>query len=199
MSTDPAASTATLMHCPKERFYWPGYWKDVQLYCQACTCCATRKTLASKRRAPLQPIHAGHPLELVAMDLTGPFPEGPSGNCYLLIVGDYFTKWMEAYAMPDQEATTVAQKLAASSLSPIAYIQTKENSSSPNLSLLPASCYRLTSPGLPHTTHSLMHLLNGSIARWQICWRPLRRSTPLSGKGTCTRYVLHTIPVCMHQ
>ena len=35
------------------------------------------------------------------MDLTGPFP----------VVGDYFTKWMEAYALPDQEATTVAQKL----------------------------------------------------------------------------------------
>ena len=28
----------------KERFYWPGYWKDVQLYCQACTSYATRNT-----------------------------------------------------------------------------------------------------------------------------------------------------------
>ena len=31
----------------KERFYWPGYWKDVQLYCQACTSCATWKTPAT--------------------------------------------------------------------------------------------------------------------------------------------------------
>ena len=54
----------------KERLYWLGYWKDVQLFSHACTSCATRKTPAPKRRAPLQPIHAGHPLELVAMDLS---------------------------------------------------------------------------------------------------------------------------------
>ena len=95
----------------KERFYWPGYWTEVRLHCEACTSCATRKTPAPKRRAPLQPIQAGHPLEIVAMDLTGPFPESPEGNRYILVVGDYFTKWMEAYALPDQEATTVAQKL----------------------------------------------------------------------------------------
>ena len=95
----------------KERFYWLGYWKDVQLYCQACTSCATRKTPAPKCRASLQPIHAGQPLEVVVMNLTGPFPESPSGNCYILVVGDYFTKWMEAYAVPDQEATTIAQNL----------------------------------------------------------------------------------------
>ena len=94
----------------KELFYWPGYWKDVQLYCQACTSCATQKTPAPKGRAPLQHIRAGHPLEIVVLDLTGPFLEGPSGNRYILVVGDYFTKWMAAYAVPDQEATTIAQK-----------------------------------------------------------------------------------------
>ena len=95
----------------KECFYWPGYWNDVRLHCEACTSCSTRKTPTPKRRAPLQPIQAGHPLEIVAMDLTGSFPESPEGNRYILVVGDHFTKWMEAYALPDQEATTVAQKL----------------------------------------------------------------------------------------
>ena len=85
----------------KEQFYRPGYWKDVQLYGQTCTSCATQKTTAPKRRAPLQPIRAGHPLDIVAMDLTGPFHEDPSGNHYILVVGDYFVKWMEAYAVPD--------------------------------------------------------------------------------------------------
>ena len=45
------------------------------------------------------------------MDLTGPFPESPEGNRYILVGGDYFTKWIEAYALPDQEATNVAKKL----------------------------------------------------------------------------------------
>lgn len=30
---------------------------------------------------------------------------------YILVVGDYFTRWMEAYPIPNQEATTVAKKL----------------------------------------------------------------------------------------
>ena len=123
-----------------------------------------------------------------------PFLEGPSGNRYILVVGDYFTKWMEAYAVPDQETTTVVRKLVDEFFChfsvPVAYIQAKENSLRPNLSLLSASYYRLTSPRLPHTTHSLMGLLNGSIVRLQTYWQPLRRSTPLNEKGTCREGML---------
>ena len=49
----------------KERFYWPGYWNDVWLFCEACTSCSTRKTPAPKRRAPLQSVQTGNPMELV--------------------------------------------------------------------------------------------------------------------------------------
>jgi len=28
-----------------------------------------------------------------------------------MVVGDYFTRWMEAFPIPNQEATTVAEKL----------------------------------------------------------------------------------------
>jgi len=33
------------------------------------------------------------------------------GNFYILVAGNYFTEWMEAYAIPNQEAITVARKL----------------------------------------------------------------------------------------
>ena len=48
-------------------------------------------------------------MERVAMDLLGPLPESRRGNKYLLVVSDYFTRWVEAYPLPNSEAITVAQ------------------------------------------------------------------------------------------
>ena len=45
------------------------------------------------------------------MDILGPLPTTVHGNKYVLVVGEYFTKRMEAYPMPDSEATTVARLL----------------------------------------------------------------------------------------
>lgn len=50
-------------------------------------------------------------MERIALDILGPLPETPDGNIYILVVGDYFTKFVEAYALPDQTAETVADKL----------------------------------------------------------------------------------------
>jgi len=95
----------------KERFYWPGQFNDVRDWCGNCSTCAARKNPAPKARAPLTSITTGYPLQLVAMDIVGPFPESRAGNTYILVAADYFTRWVEAYAIPDQEATTVARKL----------------------------------------------------------------------------------------
>ncbi|KAL5475516.1 hypothetical protein EMCRGX_G025342 [Ephydatia muelleri] len=95
----------------KERFYWPGHWNNVQNWCNTCAACISRKTPAPKQRASLQSILVGQPMQLVAVDILGPLPESGNGNSYILVVGDYFTRWMEAYPIQNQEAVTVAQKL----------------------------------------------------------------------------------------
>ncbi|KAK2899936.1 hypothetical protein Q8A73_013065 [Channa argus] len=53
----------------------------------------------------------GAPMERVGVDILGPFPTTEAGNRYILVAMDYFTKWPEAYAVPDQTATTAAQRL----------------------------------------------------------------------------------------
>ena len=95
----------------KERFYWPGHATDVKNWCRTCSACAQRKTPAPKKRAQLQSVHVGSPMQMVATDILGPFPKSENGNSYILVATDYFTRWAEAYPIANQEAVTVAQKL----------------------------------------------------------------------------------------
>ena len=92
----------------KMRFYWPGHFNDVKMWCDTCPTCTTRKTPVPKNRGALVNISVGSPMQLVEMDILGPFPKSTNNNIYILVVVDHFTKWCEAYAMPNQEATTVA-------------------------------------------------------------------------------------------
>jgi hypothetical protein len=57
--------------------------------------------------------NVGAPLERIAIDAAGPFPRSDEGKRYLLIAMYYFTKWPEAYAIPNEEASVVAEDLVA--------------------------------------------------------------------------------------
>lgn len=48
------------------------------------------------------------PIERIATDIAGPFPTSERGNRYILEVGDYFTKFTEAYPVENITAETVA-------------------------------------------------------------------------------------------
>ena len=47
------------------------------------------------------------------MDYMGPLPETARGNKHILVIGDHFTKWCEAFPMQDQKAQTVANSLVS--------------------------------------------------------------------------------------
>ena len=99
------------LHRLKERFYWPGHFNDVRDWCQTCATCATRKSPSHSPRSPLGTITANYPTQIMAVDLVGPLPESDKGNCYIMVVGDYFSRWMEAIPIPNQEASTVVERL----------------------------------------------------------------------------------------
>jgi hypothetical protein len=94
----------------QERYYWVEYTKDVHDFVQSCPVCQKRKSAQPSSRANLQNIPIGGPFEMLAMD----FPEllrAPRGNRYVLVIADYFTCWVEAFAVPDQKSETVARAL----------------------------------------------------------------------------------------
>ncbi|GFU45366.1 retrovirus-related Pol polyprotein from transposon 412 [Trichonephila clavipes] len=73
---------------------------------------ALQKVCPRKRtRGRLQLHNVGAPFERIAFDILGPLPRSSNGNNNILVVMDYFTKWPEAYPIPDQEASTVAEVL----------------------------------------------------------------------------------------
>ena len=95
----------------RERFYWCQCRRDTEAWCRSCDLCASRKGPPKKIRAPMAQYNVASPMERLAVDVMGPLPVTESGNRYLLIAMDYFSKWPEAYALPNQEATTVAEVL----------------------------------------------------------------------------------------
>ena len=95
----------------QRRFYWYEWRQEVSRVCKTCDVCAARKPPQKKYRSRMKQYNVGVPMERIAIDVMGPLPCTEDGNKYILVVGDYFTKWTEAYAIPNQEATTVATKL----------------------------------------------------------------------------------------
>ncbi|CAK1599594.1 unnamed protein product [Parnassius mnemosyne] len=95
----------------QERFYWVHCRDDFEDWCRKCTSCANLKRPQTRSRGALKLYNVGSPWERIALDVAGPFPESESGNKYFMVVVDYFTKWPEIFAIPNQKDSTVADKL----------------------------------------------------------------------------------------
>ncbi len=95
----------------RARFHWPGIRKTVTRHIQLCKICNEKNSPTNRNAAPLGHISVSQPFTFWAMDYMGPLPETSRGNKHILVVVDHFTKWCEAFATPDQKASTVAPLL----------------------------------------------------------------------------------------
>lgn len=59
----------------RQRYYWPGLQQDVHQYIAGCDTCSRRKNPIPKRRAPMQILASGVPMERLASDILCELPE----------------------------------------------------------------------------------------------------------------------------
>jgi transposase InsO family protein len=95
----------------KQSFYWINCRSEVRLWCERCPLCCSRKGPIPRQKAALGKYVVGAPMERIAVDVMGPLTLSDRGNRYVLVAMDYFSKWPEAYALPAQDAKSVAEVL----------------------------------------------------------------------------------------
>ena len=95
-----------------QNFYWPGMAADVDRFIKKCLRCQEAKG-RKPAPAPLKNLPlCEEPNQRVHADLFGPLKtRSASGNTYILVITDAFTKYTELVALPDKTAESVARAI----------------------------------------------------------------------------------------
>jgi len=94
------------------RYYWPHITKDIESWIRCCDKCNRTKRGSPRSKFPLLQEISGAPFHRVSFDIIGPLPMSDNGNRFVLVMVDHFSKWAEAYAMPNHQAITVATQMS---------------------------------------------------------------------------------------
>ena len=95
----------------RERFFWPGYERDIREEVEKCEAFQRRNHLVPQPRAPLGTINSNYPFQKISWDIMGPLPTTLKGNKYILVITDLFTKWTEAFPLITTDSNTLATVL----------------------------------------------------------------------------------------
>ena len=98
------------VHKALQFYFWPLMYRDISRFCQSCESCQCDRNPVPRYRAPLKPISVSRPLQMVAADIVE-LGTTSSGNRYVLVVTDFFTKYANMYPLERQTAEAVAECL----------------------------------------------------------------------------------------
>ncbi|GJS03220.1 reverse transcriptase domain-containing protein [Tanacetum coccineum] len=91
-------------------FYWPTIYKDAYELIKSCDACQRQGKISQRDEMPQNAIQVCEIFDLWGIDFMGPFPSS-RGNKYILVAVDYLSKWVEAKALPTNDARVVVKFL----------------------------------------------------------------------------------------
>ena len=95
----------------RDKFYWYKMIEDVKSHIQKCENCNRWKSVVPIPKAALSEYRVGYPLDCVGIDVIGPLPRTKKYDQYILVKGDHFTRWMEAFPIPNQTAEKIGERI----------------------------------------------------------------------------------------
>ncbi|GJR01841.1 reverse transcriptase domain-containing protein [Tanacetum coccineum] len=91
-------------------FFWPTIYKDAYEFVKTCDACQRQGKISQRDEMPQNAIQVCEIFDLWGIDFMGPFPSS-RGNKYILVAVDYLSKWVEAKALPTNDARVVVKFL----------------------------------------------------------------------------------------
>nr|GFC27610.1 reverse transcriptase domain-containing protein [Tanacetum cinerariifolium] len=91
-------------------FYWPSIYKDAFELVKRCDSCQRQGKVSQKDEMPHNFIQICKNFDVWGIDLMRSFPSS-KGNKYILVAVDYLSKWVEAKALPTNDARVVVKFL----------------------------------------------------------------------------------------
>nr|GFB08244.1 reverse transcriptase domain-containing protein [Tanacetum cinerariifolium] len=91
-------------------FYWPSIYKDAFELVKHYDSCQRQGKVSQRDEMPQNFIQICEIFDVWGIDFMGPFPSS-KGNKYILVAVDYLSKWVEAKALPMNDARVVVKFL----------------------------------------------------------------------------------------
>ncbi|GJX89515.1 reverse transcriptase domain-containing protein [Tanacetum coccineum] len=91
-------------------FFWPTIYKDAHELVKNCNSCQRQGKISQRDEMPQNSIQVCEIFDVWGIDFMGPFPSS-KGNKYILVAVDYLSKWVEAKALPTNDARVVCKFL----------------------------------------------------------------------------------------
>nr|GEX38836.1 reverse transcriptase domain-containing protein [Tanacetum cinerariifolium] len=91
-------------------FYWPIIYRDAHDLVKSCDACQRQGKISQRDEMPQNSIQVCKIFDVWVIDFIGPF-SSLRGNKYILVAVDYLSKWVEAKALPTNDARVVCKFL----------------------------------------------------------------------------------------